>query len=182
MNALFKAYRCPSCDQFFNRAGSLETHSRTCKVRVEHYFPEKVYQLRETLFDKLDAFDIRYMDEQMLFRNLVYFDSESICVEFWEFKVTETTTWIGKLIPFFVWISSKLVENPIFLCKLTLVTWCHPSWMLWKTLPHRLKRKWEESSCKLKQQYETNLHRFSNFLINVERNRHRRKQFRKWMW
>ena len=55
-----------------------------------------MYQLRKTLFDKLDSFGIQYTDDQKLFGNLAVFDFESICIPEEKFKNTETTIWIGK--------------------------------------------------------------------------------------
>ena len=58
INALFKAFCCPTCDTHFQKTGNLERHLVKCSERVKHIYPENVYQLRETLFDKLDSFDI----------------------------------------------------------------------------------------------------------------------------
>ena len=41
---------------------------------------------------------------------------ESISVQEDKISDTDTTTWIGKHIPLSVSISSKLIEQPIFLC------------------------------------------------------------------
>ena len=76
-----------------------------------------MYQLRETLFDKLDSFDIQYTDDQKLFNDLAVFDFESICIPEENFKNTETTTWIGKNVPVSVSISSNLIAKPIFPCN-----------------------------------------------------------------
>ena len=76
-----------------------------------------MYQLRETLFDKLDSFDIQYTDDQKLFTKLVDFDFESICIPEGKFKNTETKSWIGKHVPISVSISSNLIAKPIFLCN-----------------------------------------------------------------
>ena len=38
INALFKAYRFPSCNQFIKRAFDIEQHLTTCKEGVEHNF------------------------------------------------------------------------------------------------------------------------------------------------
>ena len=76
-----------------------------------------MYQLRETLFDKLDSFIIHYTDCQKLFGNLAVFDFESICILEEKFKNTEMTTWIGKHVPILVSISSNLITMPIFLCN-----------------------------------------------------------------
>ena len=76
-----------------------------------------MYQLRETLFDKLDSFNIQYKDDQKLFNNLTVLDFECICIPEEKFKNTETTTWIGKHVPISVLISSNLIAKSIFLCN-----------------------------------------------------------------
>ena len=63
ISALFKAYRCPSCDQFIKKAHDVEKHMTTCAERVKHVSQKKVYQLRETLIDKLDSLYIPYSDD-----------------------------------------------------------------------------------------------------------------------
>ena len=88
-----------------------------CSERVKHKYPKNVYQLRETLFDKLDSFDIHYTDDKKLFSNLANFEFESICIPEEKFKNSETTTWIGKHVPMSVSISSNLIIMPIFLCN-----------------------------------------------------------------
>ena len=117
INALFKAFRCTTCDTFFSKTGNLERHLVTCSQRVKHIYPKNVHELRETLFEKLDAFDTPYGSEQKLFKNLAIFDFESICVKEESYKQTETTTWIGKHVPISVSISSNLIPEPIFLCN-----------------------------------------------------------------
>ena len=92
VNALFKAYRCPSCNQFIKTAQHLERHLTTFIERVQHAFPMNVYQLRETLFDKLDSFNIPYCEDQKLFKNMAIFDFGSIRVQEDKFRDTETTT------------------------------------------------------------------------------------------
>ena len=88
-----------------------------CSERVKIVYPRNVYQIRGTLFDKLDSFDTNYTSEQKLFENLAIFDFESICVQEETFRDTITTTWIGKHAPISVSISSNLVKEPIFLCN-----------------------------------------------------------------
>ena len=84
---------------------------------MNHIYPKNVYQLRETLFDKLNSFDIQYADNQNLFNNLAVFEFESICIPEEKFKNTETRTWIGKHVPISVSISSSLIAMPKLLCK-----------------------------------------------------------------
>ena len=56
------------------KTGNLERHLVRCRERVKHIYPKNVYQLRETLFDKLDSFDIQYTDDRTQFTNLAVFD------------------------------------------------------------------------------------------------------------
>ena len=105
------------CDTFFSKTGNLERHLLTCSDRVKYVYPKKVFELRETLFAKLDAFNIPYKNEQKLFKNLAISDFESICVKQDSYKQTETTKWIGKHVPISGSISSNLIPEPIFLCN-----------------------------------------------------------------
>ena len=117
MNSYFKSFCCSTCDTIFSKTGNLERHLITCSERVKHIYPKDVYQLRETLFEKLDSFNIPYREDQNLFTNLAVFDFESICVKEETYKETETTKWIGKHVPISVSISSNLIPEPIFLCN-----------------------------------------------------------------
>ena len=117
INAVFQAFRCPNCATFLNKTFNLERHLTTSSERVTNVYPRNVYQIRETPFDKLDSFGIKYTSEQKLFKSLAIFDFESLCVQKETFRDTNTTTWIGKHVPISVSISSNLVEEPIFLCN-----------------------------------------------------------------
>ena len=117
INALFKAFRCTTCDTFFSKTGNLERHLVTCSDRVKHIYPKNVYELRETLFEKLDAFKIPYKNVHKLFKNLAVFEFESICAKEDSYKQTEATTWIGKHNAISVSISSNLIPEPTFLCN-----------------------------------------------------------------
>ena len=114
INAVIQAFRCPNCDTFFNRISNSEQHSTTCSERVKNVYPKNLYQIRETLIDKLDSFGIKYTSQQKLYKNLAKFDFESICVQEESFEDTKTTKWIGKHVPISVSISSNFVEEPFF--------------------------------------------------------------------
>ena len=114
ISALFKAFRCTTCDTFFSKPGNLEQHLVTCSDRVKHIYPKKVCELRETLFEKLDAFKIPYRKEQKLFKNLAVFDFESICVKENYYKQTETMTWIGSMFLYQFLSRQTWSRNPFF--------------------------------------------------------------------
>ena len=77
IKAVSQAFRCPNCDTFFSRALNLERRLSTCSERVKNVYPRNVYQIRETLFDKLDSFGINNTSEQKLFNKLANVDFES---------------------------------------------------------------------------------------------------------
>ena len=106
IDSFFKCFRCPSCDTFFKRSEFLNKHLLRCKDRVKHIYPKNVYELRDTLFEKLEVFSLPVSEDNKLFKNLAIFDFESICVPTEELKETKTTTWIGKHVPILVSISS----------------------------------------------------------------------------
>ena len=81
IDALFKAFRCTTSDTFFSKTGNLERRLVTCSDRVKHIYPKNAYELRKTLFEQLDAFNISYKNEQKLFKSLAIFDFEFICVK-----------------------------------------------------------------------------------------------------
>ena len=108
INTFFKRFRCPNFDTFIKRAGNFHRHVKSCKHRIQQFYPNSVYTLRETLFNKFDRFGIGYEEDQKLFKNVAVFDCEAICVPSNELKDTNTTTWIGKHEPISVSISSNL--------------------------------------------------------------------------
>ena len=67
------------------------------------------------MFEKLERFNLPVSEENKLLNNLAVFNFESICVATEELKETKTTTWIGKHVPISVFISSNLIDEPIFL-------------------------------------------------------------------
>ena len=115
IDAFLKCFRCPSCDCSFKRSDNFNRHLMSCKDRVRHIYPKDVYKLRETLFEKLESFNIPFSKDDTLFNNPAIFDFESICVPSDELKATQTTTVIGKHVPISESISSNPIDEPIFL-------------------------------------------------------------------
>ena len=117
MNYFFKSFRCSTCDTIFSKTGNLERHLITCSERVKHIYPKNVYQLTESLFEKLDSFNLPFREDPKLFKNLAVFNFESLCNKEETYKETETTKWTGKHVPLSNSISSNLIPEPIFLCN-----------------------------------------------------------------
>ena len=43
IHAHFKAFRCPTCDTYFQKTGNLERHLVRCSEQVKHIYPKNVY-------------------------------------------------------------------------------------------------------------------------------------------
>ena len=117
IKAVFQHFRCPNCDTFLNRTFILERPLATCSERWKNVYPRNVYQMRETLFDKLVFFGIKYTSQQKLFKKLAIFDFKSICVQEESFIDKNKSTWIWKHVPISVSTFSNLVEEPSFICN-----------------------------------------------------------------
>ena len=50
INALFKAFRCSTCDTYFHKTGNLERQLVRCSERVKHIFSKNVYHNSEKRF------------------------------------------------------------------------------------------------------------------------------------
>ena len=115
LKSFFKSFCCSTCDTIFSKTGKLQRNLITCSERLKLHYAKNVYQLRETLFEQLNFFNIQYREDKMLSLNLAVFDFEYICIKEERYKATETTEWIGIIVPISVLISSNLIPEPIFL-------------------------------------------------------------------
>ena len=116
VNKMFESFSCSTCNTFFTRSSNLQRHLPKCEELVENIYPKSVHQLRETLPNKLRAFDIKVAEGDTRFNNFAVFDFESICVKNNKFVDTATTTWVGKHEPISVSITSNQLEEPICIC------------------------------------------------------------------
>ena len=83
--AVFQTFRCRNCDIFLNKTFNLEQLLTTTfkhSERVNNVYPRNVYQIQETLFDKLDSSGINYTGEQKLFKNSQKFSNVRLWMDF----------------------------------------------------------------------------------------------------
>ena len=80
INSFFKCSRCPNCDNLFHESDHFIQHLLRSKDRVRHIYPENVYELSETLFEKLKEFNLPVSEEIELFNYLTIFVFGLICV------------------------------------------------------------------------------------------------------
>ena len=94
----------------------------SCSQRIKRVFRSNVYQIRETLFDKLVSFGIKYRNEQKLSEKLAMFDFETIFVREETFQDTNTTRWIEKHVRYQNPFPQTLLLNQFSVANLILVT------------------------------------------------------------
>ena len=117
INTVLKNFRCQNCDKYFTKRSLLNRHLQTCDDKIKHTYPNGPYNLRESIFDKLEDVNIHVEEGRRLFQNLAVFDFEALAVPLkTNTSNQENTTWIARHVPISVAISSNLCEQPIFIC------------------------------------------------------------------
>ena len=102
-------FKCPRCDSFFKRSEFLNKHLVRCKDRVKHIYPKNFHELRETLFEQLEGFNLPVSEDKKIFNNPAIFDFESIYV-----PTEELISGLEKLFsPIPVSFSPNLIDEPI---------------------------------------------------------------------
>ena len=76
IDKFLKKYSCRNCEKFSSGSFNFQRQFRSCSERITHRYPSGIYQLNETVFEKMSNQDIEV--ENYLFKNLVVFNFESI--------------------------------------------------------------------------------------------------------
>ena len=92
---VLKRFRCSVCDVFFSRSNNLAS----CPERINHIYPSGPSQVNQSVFKKIEDFEIFVPDDMKLFKNLVIFDCESITVQDNSLQDTEAIKWVERHIP-----------------------------------------------------------------------------------
>ena len=105
-----------------------------CSETTQHKYASGAYQLSDTIFDRLEEFNIIVPDELRLFPNPIVYDFQSITVHDSTIKNTEMTSWIGKHVPISVSMCSNFNPDTVFICNED------PNQLLFKILLHCPKK------------------------------------------
>ena len=114
INFFYKSFRCSTCDTIFSKTGSLERRLITCNERVRHIYPKNVYQLRETLFEKLNSFNIPYREDQKLFKNLAILISNLFTLRKRRIKKLRLQNGLENMSLYQFQFLQTLYQNPFF--------------------------------------------------------------------
>ena len=116
MKSFLKSSRCSFCDTIFSKTGNMERHLITCSERVKSIHPKNVYQLSETLFEKLGSFNnpkerIKSCLKTWQFLIWNLFALRMRCIK--KLKLQNRL----KKVPITVSFSSNPIPEPSFLCN-----------------------------------------------------------------
>ena len=99
----------------FPQVRPLQSASPELQESSETYLSQERVWATRNLVWKARRIQSPVSEKKNIFNNLAVFDSESTCVPTEELTKTQTTCWIGKHVPTSVFLSSTLIEEPIFL-------------------------------------------------------------------
>ena len=117
MTAFFQRYKCLTCSKFFTKSGNMLRHMRRdCTESVRNVYPGKVYNLSQTMFEKLEELGIVVEQKDRLFSHFAIFDFETYCSREELLKPTNTMDYQGKHIPISVSVCNNFVStDPSFI-------------------------------------------------------------------
>ena len=110
VNKVFGAFCCPSCDKFCIKCRNLPRHLNKREELRRKIHPKTVYQLGETLLDRLRTFETEIADDKTFLKNFAVYDLESFSVKDSSPIDTETINWVGKHEPISVSVISNLLD------------------------------------------------------------------------
>ena len=117
LETLFHRYKCVTCGKFFNHRGHLNRHTKLyCSDSVRNIYPGKIYNITQTIFEKLEEIGITVDKNDRLFSNFAIFDFETICSAKHQQESTATFQYVGKHIPVSVSICNNFMSlEPLFI-------------------------------------------------------------------
>ena len=100
-------YQCKTSDRHFNHAGNLNKHQRNCANQTKYVYPGGFYQPTESVFERLDQYNIHVPDEDRTYPWFVCYDFEAILEKTNE-RPTEKLTWTQRHVPISVSMCSNV--------------------------------------------------------------------------
>ena len=88
-----KSYKCSFCSKLFKSGGILNRHASMCSSQTKLTYPNGVYTIPKTIFDKLDEYDIRVDRDRRHYPYFAVFDTESYFDKSNLPKNTNTMVW-----------------------------------------------------------------------------------------
>ena len=102
-----KKYQCKTCERHFDRSFNLHRHQQSCDKKTHFVYPGGFYQSTESIFEKLEQYDIHVPEKERLFPWFICYDLEAL-LEPVDDRPTIMLQWTQKHIPVSVSICSNI--------------------------------------------------------------------------
>lgn len=99
-------YRCTTCDRHFKQSNDLHRHQRVCSNKTKFVYPSGFHNAQESIFDRLDKYEIRVPEDEHTFEWYICYDFEALQQNVYD-QSTEFIHWTAKHVP----ISVSICRN-----------------------------------------------------------------------
>lgn len=99
-------YRCTTCDRHFKKSSDLHRHQRVCSNKTKFLYPGGFHKAQESIFDRLDQYEIRVPEDERTFELYICYDFEALLQNVHD-QSTEFLHWTAKHVPISVSICSN---------------------------------------------------------------------------
>ena len=100
-------YQCRVCDRHFKQAGDLHRHQNICTNKTKFVYPGGFHQARESIFERLEQYDIHVPENDRTFPWFVCYDFEVLLQKIQD-QTADMLQWTHKHIPISVSICSNV--------------------------------------------------------------------------
>ena len=105
-----KKCQCKTCERHFDRSFILHQHKRSCDKKMHFVYPGGFYQSTESIFEKLEQYDINVRKKSDFFPWYICYDPEAL-LEPVDDCPTVMLQWTQKHVPVSVSICSKKLSS-----------------------------------------------------------------------
>ena len=102
-----KKYQCKTCEHHFDRSFNLHRHQRSCDKKTNFVYPGGFYQSTESIFEKLEQYNIHVPEKERFFPRFICYDLEAL-LEPVDDRPTVMLQWTQRHVPVSVSICSNV--------------------------------------------------------------------------
>ena len=109
-------YQCKTCERHFKQAGDLHRHQKSCSNKTKFMYPGGgFHQDRESIFEKLDQYEIHVLEDIRTFPWLICYYFEVLLRKIQD-QATDMLQWTHKHVPVSVSICSNVEGHTDPIC------------------------------------------------------------------
>ncbi|KAJ8311210.1 hypothetical protein KUTeg_011238 [Tegillarca granosa] len=98
---------CQTCDRHFDHLGHFHRHQKICTGKTKYVYPGGFHKSPQTIFEKLEAYDIHVPQAERTYPYFIYYDFEALLQNIND-RPTDYLSWTEKHVPISVSICSNV--------------------------------------------------------------------------